>query len=160
MIRWLRVGSAVLLALNCCGYSTRSLLPPHLRTVAIAAVENSTTQPGLAELLNDALSSAFHQDRNLRVTNVENADLVVTVTITGYTRTAAAYDARQNISLYELTVAARVEAEDQVRDETFFSGTVSGRVTYDPNSVTEEAATPKAIAKLAAEIVRQVVTAW
>jgi hypothetical protein len=153
----------VLLA-GCCGYSTHSLLPSHLKTVAVPPATNTTTQPGLAEALTDSLTAAFTADRTLRVTNTEAADLVVNTTVSSYTRTASAYSSdslKQDVSAYELSVSAQVDARDQTRDEKFYSGTVSDRVTY-PNATakTEEEAAAQAIGKLASDIVRQVQIAW
>jgi hypothetical protein len=143
-----------------CGYSTRSLLPSHLRTIAITAVENSTTQPGLAEELTLVLPRIFSSDRNLRVTSAEQADLTLMVLITNYSRSAAAYDADQNIAAYEINISAQVEVQDQVRNENFFSGLVSSRNAYNPEAKTEEAAISEAVDKRGREIVRQVITAW
>ena len=150
----------ILLAAGCCGYSTRSLLPSHLKTVAVPPATNTTTQPGLAEALTTELTSAFTSDRTLRVTNAEAADLVVNTTVSSYNRTASSYTGDQAVSAYELNVSAQVDARDQTRDEEFFSGTASARVTYDPNAKTEETAATEAVKKLAAEVVRQVLIAW
>ncbi len=143
-----------------CGYSTRSLLPSHLKTLAIVSVENSTTQPGLDEELSLTLPQIFNADRNLRVTSPEQADLSLTLRVTGYFRAPAAYDANQNISLYEINITANFETFDQIRQEPFFSGTAISRVVFDPNSKSEEEAIKGAIEKLSREIVRQVLTAW
>jgi hypothetical protein len=150
----------ILLAAGCCGYSTRSLLPSHLKTVAVPPATNTTTQPGLAEALTDSLTTAFASDRTLRVTNTEAADLVVSTTVSSYARTPSSYTGDQAVSAYELSVSAQVEARDQTRDEVFYSGTASARVTYDPNAKTEEVAAAEAVKKLASEIVRQVQIAW
>jgi hypothetical protein len=152
--------AVILLLVGCFGYSTRSLLPSHLRTVGITPVVNSTTQPGLAEQLNDALPQAFNSDRNLRVTNVEAANLVLNATVGGYSRDAASYTGDQAVSAYRVTVSAQVDVRDQVRDEDFYSGPASASITYDPNAKTEEQAATEAVTKLAAEIVRQVLIAW
>ena len=149
-----------MLLAGCCGYSTHSLLPSHLKTVAVPPATNTTTQPGLAEALTDSLAAAFTADRTLRVTNTEAADLVVSTTVSNYTRTASSYTGDQAVSAYELSVSAQVDARDQTRDEEFYKGVASARVTYDPNAKTEEQAASEAIRKLASEIVRQVQIAW
>jgi hypothetical protein len=148
------------LVLSCCGYSTRSLVPSHLKTVGIPPALNTTTQPGLAENLTEALTTVFTTDRTLRVTNVEAANLVITVTVNSYSRAPASYTGSQEVSAYELALSAQVTARDQVRDEEFYSGNASARVTFDPDAKTEEQAASEALAKLAGEIVRQVQTAW
>ena len=143
-----------------CGYSTRSLLPSHLKTIAVKTVENSSTQPGLAEELTFALPKAFNIDRSLRVTSIEQAHLLLSATITSYSKTAAAYNSNQEVSTYEITLTALVDVIDQIRNEPFFNGTVTSRVPYDPQRSSEEEVARTAIEKLAREIVRQVVTAW
>jgi len=151
---------ALTLLAGCCGYSTRSLLPSHLGSVAIVSVGNATTQPGLAEALADSLTAAFTADRNLRVTGPDNADLLLTVTITAYSRAAAAYDEQQTVSGYEVSILGSFEAEDRLRNEPYSSGPAGARVSYDPASQSEETATGRAVALLARDVVRAVVTAW
>lgn len=148
------------IAVNGCGYSVRSLLPSHIRTIAFKSVENSTTQPGLAEELLLQLPVALSYDRNLRISSLDQADLVLQALITGFYRTASAYDAAQNIIAYEITVSAQIDVYDQSRNEPFYSGTITSRISYDPASKTDESAITEAIGKLAQEIVRQIITAW
>ena len=155
----------LLASLDCCGYSARSLLPPHLRTVAIPPATNSTTRPGIEEILTDSLIAAFGADRSLRVTSLEDADLVLSVDVNSYSKTAAVFDEEQTVSVYDVVISARVEAEDQVRSEIFFEGPVSGRKTYDPEQSAgtgdpEEAAAAQAVGEVAREVVRRVLTQW
>lgn len=107
-----------------------------------------------------ALLRAFASDRNLRITSIDNANLVVTINVNSYSRSPSTYDASQNISSYDITVGAAVVARDAVRDEGFFSGSTSARVSYDPAARDEDTAAREAVARLAGEIVRQLVTAW
>lgn len=150
----------MMLLAGCCGYSTHSLLPSHLKTVAVPPATNSTTQPGLAEALTDSLTAAFTADRTLHVINTEAADLVVNTAVSNYSRTASSYTGDQAVSAYELNVSAQVDARDQTRNEEFYKGIASARVTYDPKAKTEERAAAEAIGKLASEVVRQVQIAW
>ncbi len=156
----LLAASAAALALNCCGYSAKSLLPPHLRTVAIQPVENSTTRPGIADELSGILEDAFEQDRSLRTTALDNADLAVAIRITSYARNATAYEGSQEITAYEISVAAGIEAEDRIHSESFYKGNASVRVTYDPSSESEEEATTRVLEQLASEVVRLIITKW
>jgi hypothetical protein len=131
-----------------------------LKTVGIPPVGNSTTQPGLGDSLTLALTSAFNADRNLRVTNVEDANLVVTVTVSSYSREPASYTGDQNVSAYIIALSAQVQAHDQVRDEDFYTGSASAQVTYDPDAKPEEQAAQAAVSALASEIVRKVESTW
>jgi len=158
MKRALPLVSVVLLA--CCGYSTRSLLPPHLRTFALLPVENATLQPGLGDQFEGVLNRAFTNDRSLRAATADDADLVLTTKVTSYSRTASVYDQNQNVQAYELSIAAQVDAHDQVRDESFFSEVVAQRVSYDPSAEAEDAAAARCLDLLAKEVVRRVITKW
>jgi hypothetical protein len=151
---------ALLTGLSCCGYSARSLLPPHLNTVALVPTENTTQQPGLDDELDDILADAFNEDRNLRVASLDDADLVITVVVNSYSRAAAVYDDEQTITTYETRVSARVEAEDRVKETRFYEGTASGFITYSPDTRTEEEAATTALEELATEIVRLIITKW
>uniref|UniRef100_A0A7C6EBY9 LptE family protein n=1 Tax=candidate division WOR-3 bacterium TaxID=2052148 RepID=A0A7C6EBY9_UNCW3 len=149
-----------LFALSGCGYSTNALIAPHLKTIAIPLVENQTMRPGLGEALTDSLISAFTRDRHLRVTNIENAHLVLECRITGYNRTPQAYDEKQNVYAYQVTIDANCKAEDKVKSEIVWEEPVSAWITYDPKQESEEKGIEKVIAKLASEIVRRTITSW
>lgn len=152
--------SILLCLINGCGYSTNVLLAPHLKTIGIPFVENQTIRPGLGEALTDLLISAFSNDRHLRVTNIENANVILECRITGYNKTPQSYDAQQNIYAYQITIDANCKCEDKVKSETIWEDVVSTWVTYDPNSESEEQGIEKALAKLATEIVRKTITSW
>ena len=157
---------ALLVIAGCCGYSTHSLLPSHIRSVAVVPAENSTTQPDISEALTDSLVAAFKADRSLTLTDAAGAQLLVTSTISSYGRDPVAYVGDQTVNRYKIGIGAAVAAHDQVRDEDFFSGVVSAELTYNPDSTpdiglsSEESAQRRAVGKLAREIVRQVVTSW
>uniref|UniRef100_A0A7C4G9V2 Lipopolysaccharide-assembly n=1 Tax=candidate division WOR-3 bacterium TaxID=2052148 RepID=A0A7C4G9V2_UNCW3 len=155
-----RILTCAFLFLGCFGYSTHSLLPPHIKTVALADVGNSTTRPGLAEDLTTALLRAFASDRSLRITSIDKADLIVSVNVNSYSRSPSVYDASQSISGYDIAIGANVSAKDAVRDEEFFAGSVLARSSYNPDSRDEDTAVQEAVAKLASEIVRQMVSTW
>jgi hypothetical protein len=151
---------------GCCGYSTHSLLPSHIRSVAVVPAENSTTQPDISEALTDSLVAAFKADRNLTLTDAASAQLLVSSTVSSYGRDPVAYVGDQTVNRYKVEIGASVTARDQVRDEDFFSGVISANVTYNPDSTpevglsSEETAQRRTVGKLAREIVRQVVTSW
>ena len=145
---------------NCCGYSTNVLIAPHLKTIAIPLVGNQTIRPGLGEALTDSLISAFNKDRHLRVTNIDNANVVLTCQITSYDKAPQSYDASQNVFAYQITINASCQCEDKVKSETIWEEAVSAWITYDPNKETEDQGIDQAIAKLSTEILRRTLTSW
>jgi hypothetical protein len=150
----------ILVGLSCCGYSARALLPPHLKTIAVLPVENQTLKPGLDVLLTDSLIDAFRRDGNLRVVDLEKADVVLHCQLTGYDKTAQAYSSSQQVNTWRLSLGGKADAEDKIRSEKLWEGSVSADINYDPNSQTEEAGIGLAISKLTADIVRRTLIAW
>ncbi|MDH5187085.1 MAG: LptE family protein [bacterium] len=146
--------------LNCCGYSTQALIAPHLKTIAIPLVENQTIRPGLEEALTEKLTEDFNKDRHLRITSIENADVVLECQITGYNKIPQSYDADQNVYAYRITIDATGRCEDRVTSDIIWEGPVSAWITYDPNAESEETGIEKALAKLSLEIVRKTITSW
>jgi ABC-type phosphate/phosphonate transport system substrate-binding protein len=151
---------AVLLLAAGCGYSTRSLLRSDLQRVAILPVENSTNQPGIGDEMTDLFAEAFNRDRSLKVTALDAASLVLSAKLTSYTRSAAAYAGDETITLYEVAIGVAVTCEDRARGEEYYSGSLSTRVTYDPDAEVEEAAATRCLTQLADDVVRAIVTKW
>jgi outer membrane lipopolysaccharide assembly protein LptE/RlpB len=156
--RCLLIGS--LLLFLSCGYSTRSLLPSHLRTIGFEPVDNRTLEPELTEQFEARLREAFARDRTLRVVDLDQADVTLTAQLASYSKEAAAYTGDQRVTSYRLTSAASLTAMDKVRNELLYSGNVSAQMTFDPNAVSEESTASTLTAKLAAEAVRVLLLAW
>jgi len=154
------LSGSVLCFLSGCGYSTSALIAPHLKTIAIPLVENQTIRPGLGEALTEQLINDFTRDRHLRVTNNENANVILECRITNYNKAPQSYDAQQNVYAYQITIEANGKCEDKVKSETIWEESVSAWITYDPNSESEETGINKALAKLSSEIVRKTITSW
>jgi hypothetical protein len=145
---------------NCCGYSARSLLPSYLKTIAIPLVTNQTIRPQLGEQLTDRLITDFNQDGHLRVVSGTEGNLVLECRITNYTKIPPAYNADQKVYAWRITIDAQVKCEDMVRYQTLWENPVSGWVTYDPNTQSEDDGIKEAIGKLSDEIIRKTITAW
>lgn len=151
---------AVLVFAACCGYSTHALMRSDLRLVAVLPAENSTSQPGLGEAMTELLAGAFDRDRRLRVTALEDAHLSISVKMTEYSRSPAAYAGDETITVYDIVVSAAISCEDRTRNEEYYSGTLFARTTYDPAAESEEAAAARVLTTLADDIVRAIVTKW
>ena len=144
----------------CCGYSTRSLLPSHLRTIGFEQVDNLTLQPELTDLFDAGLHDEFTRDRSLRVTTLEDADVVLRIQLVSYSKEADSYTGDQRISSYRLSAAAALSAQDKVRGEPLYSGSISAQIPFDPNTATEEDMSRPLMTKLAKEAVRVLLLAW
>ena len=149
-----------LLALGCCGYSVRALLPPHLKTISVQPVENQTIKPGLDLALTDSLVKGFARDGSLRVADLKEADLVLRCKIDGYEKLPQTYGANQDVTTWRITLRAQIESQDQAKSQSLSSGVVSVTANYDAGSETEEQGIARALDKLRTEIIRRTLIAW
>ncbi|MCX7785811.1 MAG: LPS assembly lipoprotein LptE [candidate division WOR-3 bacterium] len=152
--------AVMFLILSCCGYSTRTIVPSHLKTVAVPIVGNETMKPGLGDLLTDQLITDFNKERSLRVTSLDKANLILNCKITNYDRSPQSYTSSQEVLVWKITLSAYVEAEDKVEDTFLYQGDVSTFITYDAQSESEDIGIDRAIKKLSQEILRKVLTTW
>jgi len=148
-----------LVFVGCCGYSTRALLPGYLKTIYIAKVENRTLRPMLAEQLNDELTASFTRDGRLRVSSEPSADLALTLSVDGYKRLAAVYDASRNVSQWKYQLRLRGECRDQVKNTTLWEDTKTVEEVLDAD-VDEEEAIAELLQAAAEAVVRDVLLAW
>ncbi|MQY71286.1 hypothetical protein GH141_05090 [bacterium] len=148
-----------LLLVGCCGYSTRALLPSYLKTIYISDVENKTLRPLLAENLRDGVVLAFTRSGRLRVSSDASADLVLRVSITGYRRTAAVYDASRNVSQWKYELRFESQCRDQVKNTVLWDDRKTTSEVLDAE-LDEEEGIRKLLERAADEIVRSTLLAW
>lgn len=146
--------------LACCGYTTRTLLPPHLKTIAIPVVENQTIRPGLGELLTEKLIEDFTKDRNLRVTSIEKANIVLECKISNFEKTPQAYDVSQEVYAYRIVIDVSGRCEDRVLGEVIWEEKISTFATYDPDKEPEDEGIKRALEKISLEVLRKTLIAW
>ncbi len=157
---------AVLPALSCGPYRLGTTLPGHLRTVYVPTFENETYQPGIEVDLTDSVITQFRRDGNLRPIGEEEADSIVTGTITSWRRRVLGYTERgetevEEYRLYVTTVVTfrdRSTGEELLREQPI-QGYADFFLDGDLASA-EAAARPRAFQDLARNIVDAVVSIW
>jgi hypothetical protein len=146
-----------LLALSCCGYSTRSLMPGYMKNIHIAILDNRTLKPGLDEIATNAVIEAFRSGSNLRIVDEGSADLILDGSVSGYSKSPHTYTSDQTILQYKITIRYSVRCVDKVRNEVFWEGEVSDWALYD---VDEDQAIAEAAKKTAERLVTSILTNW
>lgn len=161
ILRRLRIEILVsLLALvSCCGYSTKSLLPSHLKGVYIEIFENRTIKIELGEQMTKELVRQFNTDGSLRATSESRAQLKVKGSVSYFNKEPYVYSGDQTIYKYKITVKCNIQAIDLVKNEVYWEGEVSDWAILEQNQ-DEVPATNEAITKVAKEIVRRILINW
>lgn len=155
-----------ILTISCGPYRLGTTLPGHLRTVYVPTFENETYEPGIEVDLTDAVITRFRRDGNLRPVGEEEADTIVTGTVTRWERRVLGYTGREDTEVqeYRLYVTAVVTFRELATGEDLFreqpiEGYADFYLDGDLASA-EQAARPRAFQDLARNIVDAVVAIW
>lgn len=124
-----RRASALLLPLLLAGclYSfTGGGLPSHIRTVAVAQLENNSPEPLVDADVQRALQSELPRDLGVRLAEEDRADAVVRGTISAYDELAASVRPAQEenqvpVVQREVRITYTLEIYDRVQDQVIWS---------------------------------------
>jgi hypothetical protein len=148
------------------GFSS-SLLPDHIRSVAVPLPENRTNRSDLAAALADSLTEAFLDDQTLKVVGEREADSVVEGIVLEYRREPFTFDAQENVQTYRVEIVLEARFVDVRKNQVLWERKrLSQWDTYNFASLggqppeTEEIGVGRVLAKLTDDIVNQTLQAW
>ncbi len=95
-----------------CGYSTSSSLDEQYQTIFVSGFQNKSREYDLQAPLTNAVIRKFLNDGRLRVVGANEADLIVTGTITGYQLNGLTFDEDDEVTQFEGFVSASVTVTD------------------------------------------------
>jgi len=146
-----------LLLSNCCGYSTRSLLPGHMRKLNVKLFENATVKTGLDELATQAVTEAFRTGSGLKLTDEKQADIVIEGRVANYVKEPYVYTGALSITQYKVTVTFSARCVDQVNNTVFWEGEVADWTLFTSD---ENQGIAEAMKKTAQKLVTTILTNW
>jgi hypothetical protein len=164
-----RLGLLALLAISCgCAYGfSSSILPGHIKTVAVPLMENQSVRGGLSAALADSLVEAFIRNHTLTVVPERSADSVLDGTILEYRREPFTVDASENVQEYKVEIFVRAQFVDLRKNKVIWEEErISQWATYNFSEVggqpaeTEEQGIGRALAKLTADFLNRTVEGW
>jgi hypothetical protein len=161
--RGLLIGAIAASCGGCWYYSTSgSLLPAHIKTVAVPLFGNETTwEYGIKEDLTDAVIDAFTRDNTLRVGAERNADSVIRATITAITEVPFTYDREEQVQEYKMQIFLNIQFEDlKERKVIWEEEAMEGWGTYTTEDEDWQVGIERAIEKLASDIVNKTIAGW
>lgn len=160
------------LFLPACGYSTRSSLPAHIKTIYVPSFPNkidfqasnpNSYIPLLEVTAHEALVNQFLFDGNLRVVDEKSADLILKGELIAYERSPLRYTDNDNVQEYRVAVTVRLTMADPsgqiLWEEPSFTGESSYFLT-GPKVTSEASAVDEAVVDLAKRIVERTVEDW
>ena len=165
----LLLGGLALFALaSGCAYTAgSSLLPTHLRTVAIPTFENGTTEYLLEKEITQAVIDKFIADNHLRVVDEKRANSVLRGRIVSYKNAVFGFTGTNQAQEYRVTITVDVTFKDLVKNrEVWKDPEITKYANYYVQAVpgdsaqTEIQGRQQAVAKIADEILSRTVEGW
>ena len=178
--RW--IGGWLLLAVAAlapgCGYTTKSLLPEHIKSVHIAPVKNAIDlsvevsdvdrfrvyRPGIEVDLTNAIINRFIFDGNLKVAQKDKADAVLDLALTDYRRDPLRYSENDDVQEYRLSITLKATLTDVTGNKVLWSEAgIVGDTSFflsGSRSITEDEAAARAVEDTARRIVEKTIEVW
>lgn len=162
------MASSALVLAGCGTYGfSSSLLPAHIRSVALPLAENRTNRGDLSPALADSLTEAFLADQTLKVVAERDADSLVEAVVLEYRRDPFTYDAQENVQTYRVEIVLEARFVDSRKNRVVWEEKrLSQWDTYNFSSVggrppeSEEVGIGRVLGKLTDEIVNRTLQAW
>jgi hypothetical protein len=159
--------AALLIAAGACNYtlSGGGGLPPHVKTIYVAPIDNRTTQFALTEEVTRELLDASTGRLGAQLGPEESADATVITTLTRYDDTAVNFASQEQVGAEvfqrRIRLSASVEIIDNTRNEIIWSGgSVTGIGEYSPETELETRGQELAIKDLVQKIVDGAQSQW
>lgn len=161
-----------------CGYTTRSMMSPELKTIRIEQFVNkidvaqqtyvssahSVYRPGLETDITKAVIGRFLFDRNLKVASGQDADLILKGELVEFRRDPVRYDDSSNVAEYRINIVVNLilwstEKDKLVWEEKRFTGDTT-YFTSGSQAKPEASAVNDALNDLSRRIVERTVEQW
>ncbi len=157
-----------------CGYSTRSALPSHFRRIHVELFKNNINFaeegqrniyfPLLEVNVRKAIMNRYLFDGNLKISDPEQADLILRGELKSYERTALRFSDDEDVQESRVHITVSLELFDTKKQETKWSeSNFTGEATYfltGAQSKSEETAIEDAITDLSRRIVERTIEDW
>ena len=169
----------IILCLSGCGYTTKTLLPEHIKTIYIDNFKNSINiaaeitnkrpyklySPGLENQVTRAIADRFTFDGNLKVVKSrEEADAVLSGELLEYTKEPLRYDQNDEVTEYRVRVVVSVKFLDLKDNKIIWQdgqfGGESNQRTEGSLVKTEQAAIDEAVTDLARRVIEKTIEVW
>lgn len=157
-----------------CGYTTKSALPPRLKTINIQPFKNSINYATLGDRdvyfqllevkVHNAVVDRFQFDGNLRIVQPEAADLILKGEVVESRRNPLRYTSNDDVEEYRIQIVMKLELLDVKTGEPMWEyDRFVGEATYFLTGVqatSEDSAVAEAALDIARRIVETTIENW
>jgi hypothetical protein len=145
-----------------CFYSFKGSLPGHLQHIAIPLFDDRTAYPNIREDLTNLVVDKFIADNRLKVTDLKDADLVITGAVISITQRAAVLKPGETVEDYNIYVNVKVTCEDVASSKKLWEKTIQqyGTMSAAGQQEEREQAVRDALEAIAEDIVNNTIGYW
>jgi hypothetical protein len=122
------------LAVACGDVPIHQALQDSIQKIVIMPLENKTGQPDVDQKLNEKITQAFIVNGRLKVSNKEDADVMLQETLQRYDRIVKAVDSNQVPMRYELQIVVDVDLLDAKTGKTLMTTRTTVDLTPQPGN--------------------------
>jgi hypothetical protein len=159
------VALTLLLLTGCAGYRLGSTLSGDIQSVFVPTFANESVEPDLESEATGATILEIQADGTLDIEGENDADTILTVTVTSLTLKPLRYSGDQvtQVSEYRLIIRASFEFTERKTGRVIVKKSVTGRSTFELSgdlTSSKQEAIPDATRNLAHNIVERIVESW
>jgi hypothetical protein len=145
-----------------CFYSFKGSLPGHLKSIAIPLFDDRTAYPNIREDLTNLVTDKFVDDNSLRITDIADADIVLSGMVVSITQRAAVLKPGETVEDYNIYVNVKVTCEDVRSNKKLWEKTIQQYSAMPASGQQEEReqAIQDALESIAEEIVNNTIGYW
>ena len=133
----------LLLVSSCSFYSFKGSVPSHIDSITISPIINNSKEYIVLDVLNTEIYNTFLSENVLKLTDINNAKSRLEINIISVIDNPFTYSLDGNSNFYEqvsewkITIKAKVNWYDMIKDEFIFSKEISSFGIYSTNSGTD-----------------------
>lgn len=153
----------ILFLITGCSTVDRRSIPPDIRDLAVVPFDNSSSEPGLENILTDEVTQQLIVEGQLNLVGSEQADVILEGNIDRYRRIPLIYDERDRVQQYRVRVEISYQLVDPDTEKELRSWDVYQQTTYSnvvPPIEAEYAAQERVLYQLARDVVTSVIDGW
>lgn len=166
-----------LFSISGCGYTTRSLLPTEFKTIYVENFVNKIKvtaessdermyrgyRPGMEIDVTKAIRDKYLFDGNLKVTDSQDADLVLTGELVDFRNESLRYDRNDNVLEYRVRMVVNIKLYTKDGKTRWVEDGFAGESLYNTTgslAKSESTAIKEAEADLARRVVERTIEEW
>ncbi|MEW6015073.1 MAG: LptE family protein [Candidatus Zixiibacteriota bacterium] len=131
-----------------------------IKTIAVTQFENKTIEAGLSGRMTELVVDAFIADGNLKIASPEQADAVLSGSMSSYERRPKNYDENDIVTQYAVIIVFDLSLTEKGGEKEIWKERFSSEGIYSVENETEEDGQSRAAERLVLDIINRTTKSW